>query len=309
MTKGKPRAKPDQSYVPAVYDERHCIHVKEDGLRCGAFRVQNKMLCALHDPETKQAVMADQRNYLDHKEWLDHEIKKPHNLTTTKGIVEFNSVLIQAVIHKKVDRAQANTIGYLMGTQLQAIRAMKEEKRPEQSIQELIGDGISIRVEMTKEERKAFLTAGSAAKMGQILEHVKEDGRIIDMKQQADGSFGASIEAKPRPSRDMKMPAKIIAEAMQDEGFDVTKGEVLECFGDFLGDDKETAPELIGLTDVYQTGNMPEGTYHEFDHSTVPHKSLPGVLESRYVCKHCGISVGNTSRWENLFCEKRMKKQ
>ena len=307
MTKGKPRTKPDKSYVPAVYDERHCIEIKADGVRCGAFHLDSKLVCAMHDPETKSAILADQRNHIEHSQWLDQQIRQPHDLTTVKGIIQFNNLLIQAVVHKKIDRPTANTTGYLLGTQLQALRAEREEKKPDQTIRDLIGDGVNIEIKMTKDERRAFLTAGSAGKMGQILEHVKEDGRIIETTQNVDGSFSARLEGKPKPPRDMKMPAQEIAQAMNDGGFDITKGEVVECFGSFLGDDKERAPELIGLTDIYEPGNMPESTYHEFIREQIPNEQLAGTLKIQFKCTHCGITTGNTKRWEDKFCPKRMK--
>ena len=307
MSKAKPRNRTEPVYLPTVYTEKHCTFVRTDGTRCAGFHIEGKLFCAMHDPETKQAVLADHRNYLDHAEYLKQELTKPHDLTNLKGLVQFNSILIQAVIHKKVDRAAANTVGYLIGNQLQAIRAMKEEQKPEQTIADLIGDGISIQIDMTKEERRAFLTAGSASKMGEILNHVKEEGRIIDLKQNSAGKFEATIEAKPRPSA-IKMPSKIIAEAMQAEGLDVKKFEVEEYFGEYLGDERETTSETIGLEGIYKPGNIPEGTHHEFKREKVPHPKLDGCLIDRFTCLHCGISVAHTSHWENLFCEKRMTK-
>lgn len=307
MTKGKPRAATnDQKFLMTTRDDRHCMETLKDGSRCGAYHLDGKLLCAMHDPETKAAIMQDKTNYQNHAAWLKNELEKPHDLTSAKGIVQFGNLLIQAVLHKQIKRPEANTMGYLIGTQLQAIRSAREEEKPEQNIRDLIGDSMSVTVQMTREERIAFLTAGSASKMGQIMAHVAEDGRVIDTTKNEDGSYSAKVTASPRPSRDMKVPVKAIAEAMKDEGFDVTNGEVEEWFGEYAGDEKESNPELIGLTEVFEPGAMPPSLYHEFTHKQVPHERLEGCLKSVYVCNFCGISVANTSRWETLFCEKRL---
>jgi hypothetical protein len=232
---------------------------------------------------------------------------KRHDVTTNKGVVAFLNEALNAFVldpsGDTIGREELNTIGYVCGIQLKAIAAVQSEDNPDETISDILKAGGQVQITMTKDERKAYLTAGSVEGMQRVLSAVKKDGRIVELEAQPDGSFGIPPKDEP-PRSDAKMPAVIISQAMSAEGVDITTGEVLEIFGSSLGSPKEQDLSVLGfgaLMDVTPVDEPALG--HIWGQITVHNPDMPGVVTRRNRCTKCGITTNNTSKHNNEPCE------
>lgn len=202
----------------------------------------------------------------------------------------------------RISRQELNTLGYVCGITLKGIAAIQAEDNPQETISELLGNGASISIQMTREERKLYLTAGSVDKMHQVLQAVKNDGRVIDMEAQADGSYSAPPMEKP-PRMDAQMPTAAIAQVFKEEGHDIKAGEVLEIFGASLGDDREKDISGHGFEAAFGMSPATEPALaHAWKQISVAHPDMPGAVIRRSQCIKCGITTGNTRELENEEC-------
>jgi hypothetical protein len=86
-----------------------------------------------------------------------------HDITTNKGVVAFLNEALNAFIigdGEIIGREELNTVGYLCGIQLKGIAAVQAEDNPTESISDILKAGGQVEIRMTREERKAYLTAG-----------------------------------------------------------------------------------------------------------------------------------------------------
>lgn len=232
-----------------------------------------------------------------------------HDVTTNKGVVSFLNEAINAFVLSPdgdiIGREELNTLGYVCGVQLKAIQAVQSEEKPGDSITDLLGNGVNVEIRMTKEERKMFLTAGTVDNMARVLEQVKNDGRIVELEPQADGSFSVPPMSEP-PKRETRMPAGELVEAFGSEGIDITRDEVKALLGPSLGtvpsgDDSEI--EAFGFEDIYtQTPATEPGLAHAFETVSYPHPQLDGVVVRVSKCTKCGITTRNTKTIEHELC-------
>lgn len=241
----------------------------------------------------------------DEKDAIIKDLRKRHDITTNKGVVAFLNAAVNAFVNvpEEVERQDLNTLGYVCGIQLKAIAAVQAEDRPSDSIQDLLGANGSIEIRMTKEERKMFLTAGSPDKMAQVLQAVKNDGRVVELEAQADGSYAVpALEAPPRT--DAPMPVTEIRQAMAAEGVDIKRAEVTEIFGATLGTEAGGDIEAFGFDAMFAVEPKSEPALgHNFEPYNLEHPDMPGVVSRRHRCTKCGISTNNTNKHANETCE------
>lgn len=230
-----------------------------------------------------------------------------HDITTNKGVVAFLNEALNAFIIGDggiIGREELNTVGYLCGIQLKGIAAVQAEENPEESITDILKAGGQVEIRMTREERKAYLTAGSVDGMQRVLQAVKNDGRVIDMELQPDGSFAAPPLAAP-PRVDAPMPATTIANAMREGGVDITASEVKQVFGVSLGGKQDDeAVELFGFDDLLDaSASTEQALAHLWTSITVENPDLPGVVLRRKRCTKCGITTNDTRKHDGEPCE------
>lgn len=241
----------------------------------------------------------------DEQDAIVKDLRKRHDITTNKGVVSFLNAAINAFVNvpEEVERQDLNTLGYVCGIQLKAIAAVQAEDRPSDSIQDLLGANGSIEIRMTKEERKMFLTAGSPDKMAQVLQAVKNDGRVVELEAQADGSYSIpALEAPPRT--DAPMPITELRGALVAEGVDIRRDEVVELFGGSLGTDSGGEIETFGFDAMFAVEPKTTAALgHTFEPYSLENPDMPGVLIRRHRCTKCGISTNSTAKHANETCE------
>lgn len=230
-----------------------------------------------------------------------------HDLTTNKGVVSFLNEAINGFVldpdGEVVGRNELNTLGYVCGVQLRAIQAVQDEENPETTIQDLLGRGTNIEIRMTREERKMLLTAGTPENMAKILQEVKNDGRIIDMEQQGDGSFAVKPMENP-PRTDAPMPHGLLADAINAEGGDTTRRELKALLGPSLGGAGDTQElEAFGFESLMDVSPKTEPALaHDWQTISATNPDLPGAVIRLSKCTKCGITTKNSQRNANEIC-------
>lgn len=232
--------------------------------------------------------------------------RQRHDITTNKGLVAFLDKAINAFVVSDgeiIGREELNTLGYVCGVQLKAIKAVQEEDNPQESIADILkAGGAQMRIDMTPEERKMYLTAGSIENMQRVLQAVKNDGRIVELIPQADGSYAAPPLAQP-PKSDAPMPIPAIGAAMRAEGVGITNGEVRTLFGPSLGSPGTDDIEEFGIDIFDVSASDTEALAHRWQQVSIPNDKMPGVVVRRNRCTKCGITTNNTDKFDGEPCE------
>jgi hypothetical protein len=230
-----------------------------------------------------------------------------HDVTTNRGVVAFLNEAINAFVIDPdgglIEREELNTLGYVCGIQLKAIAAVQQEESPSDSLSDILGMGATVEIKMTREERKAYLTAGSVDKMARVLEQVKKDGRILELEPQPDGSYGIPPKDEP-PRTDAPMPITEIRQAMAAEGIDIKRDELTKLVGERLGHTPEVEVELFGFDEFMAIQPKDEEALrHLWQSITVQNPDMPGVAVRRHRCTKCGVTTNNTNKHDNEPCE------
>lgn len=230
-----------------------------------------------------------------------------HDVTTNKGVVALLNEAINGFLLDPdgtiIGRSELNTLGYVAGIQLRAIEAVQKEEQPADSLQALLGAGGSVEIKMTREERKLFLTAGTPEKMARIIQEVHNDGRIIELEADADGTFAVPPLAEP-PRGDAKMPITELTRALRAEETDITRAEVGKIFGNALGSSNNAEDlETFGFDALLNVEPKKEpGLQHDWEQATFEHPNLPGIVVRVSKCTRCGITTKNTQNHTNEMC-------
>lgn len=236
----------------------------------------------------------------DMREALQHELRgKSHDLTNNRGVVQFLNTAVNAFLAEDLlSRQELNTLAYVCGVQLKGIAAEKAEERPGDSLSTLLGAGAHVEITMTREERRMLLTAGSPDKMAMVLKQVRDDGRIIEVEQQSDGSYSIPVMEQP-PRMDAQMPTALLAAAC-----DIPKDAARALFGSSLGGDgKETEIEEFGFDDMFDpTAKQAAELGHTWTTVSIDHLDLPGVVRRLSKCTKCAITTSNTRTYDDNYC-------
>lgn len=284
--------------LPAVSGEARRCEV----YGCGAPPLKTGPRCVLHDPTTKEMVRKARADHEENRAQIETELMGHTEFDTNKGLVKFGGLAIRAFLAKVIDQKEANTLGFLLNTQLTGVARANEEKDPSVGMQILLGNG-QVQINMTREERKRYLQAGSVTKQAPMLEAIKEQGRIIEMTEGADGKIKAAIEVPPKPARDFKIDNRQIAKTMQAEGMDITAKEVRTIFGAHAEDSKAGQDaDLIGLEGVFDAEGLPEEAYHDFEKCRKPHERIAQVMVIYYKCKRCAFECRTTTKHQYDVC-------
>lgn len=291
--------------LPAVSeDDKRCNFVYEESSeRCKAFHTHESPFCNIHAGNL--AAMNEKRRLMlrRRKEAVEDLEYSFHDLQTLDGIAVFLEKLVNGVMSGHIKRDRAGMISMFLPTLTRL--AMMRRPTP--------GSGLTIDIKETKrmqltfespQEMDAFLQASDQYAY-EILDHANQHGRLKLEKKKDKGNV-IDIQAKEVATpEELKIPARELSKMSEATQIPLTKDQVVDLFGEFLGDTKPgSGPgagvyvDLTGFDDLFQPygKGCPPGFLHDWKKHLDEFKQ--GIAYLKYKCSQCGVIVDRMNEEE-----------